>query len=72
MLFGYLRPLGDVEGICQGSRFSSRLQSLWCSTLDPKGPCRQILKLYTLAPKYLSRDYFKAKVCTICIHGRLG
>ena len=28
-----------------------------------KGPCTQLVK--TLAPKYLYRDYFKAKVYTI-------
>ena len=32
----------------------------------PKGPCTQIV--YTLAPKYLHRDYFKAKVRTIRAH----
>ena len=36
----------------------------------PKGPCTQIV--YTLAPKYLYRDYFKAKVYTIWVHGPLG
>ena len=35
----------------------------------PKGPCAQIA--YTLAPKYLYRDYFKAKVYTIWVHGGL-
>ena len=30
---------------------------------NPKGPCTQIV--YTLAAKYLCRDYFKAKVYTI-------
>ena len=29
----------------------------------PKGPCTQTV--YTLAPEYLYRDYFKAKVYTI-------
>ena len=37
---------------------------LWCLGFRgvgvPKGPCTQIV--YTLAPKYLYRDYFKAKV----------
>ena len=36
----------------------------------PKGPCTQIV--YTLAPKYLYRDYIKAKVYTIWAHGPLG
>ena len=36
----------------------------------PKGPCTQIVD--TLAPKYLCRDYFKAKVYTIWVHGLLG
>ena len=35
-----------------------------------KGPCAQIV--YTLAPKYLSREYFKAKVYAIWAHGPLG
>ena len=38
--------------------------------INPKGPCTQIV--YTLAPKYLYRDYFKAKLCTIRVHGPLG
>ena len=33
----------------------------------PKGPCTQIV--YTSAPMYLNRDYFKAKVYTIWVHG---
>ena len=37
---------------------------------SPKGPCTQTV--YTLAPKYLNRDYFKAKVYTISLHGTLG
>ena len=39
-------------------------------TLSPKGPCTQIGD--TLAPKYPNRDYFKAKVYTIWVHGPLG
>ena len=38
--------------------------------LHSKGPCTQIV--YTLAPKYLYRDYFKAKVSTIWVHGPFG
>ena len=52
----------------------------------PKGPCIQTVytlapkylyrdyfkAIYTLAPKYLYRDYFKAKVYTIWVHGPLG
>ena len=34
-----------------------------------KGPCTQTV--YTLAPKYLYRDYFKATVYTIWAHGLL-
>ena len=37
---------------------------------NPKGPCTQIV--YTLALKYLYRDYIKAKVYTIWVHGPLG
>ena len=36
----------------------------------PMGPCTQIV--YTLAPKYLYRDYIKANVSTIWVHGPLG
>ena len=36
----------------------------------PKGLCTQIV--YTLAPTYLYRDYIKAKVYTIWVHGPLG
>ena len=38
--------------------------------LYPKGPCTQMA--YTLAPMYLYREYFKAKVYTIWVHGPLG
>ena len=38
--------------------------------LFPKGPCTQIV--YTLALKYLYRDYIKADVYTIWVHGPLG
>ena len=37
---------------------------------NPKGPCTQIV--YTLALNYLHRDYIKAKVYTIWVHGPLG
>ena len=36
----------------------------------PKGPCTHIV--YTLVPKYIYRDYCKAKVYTIWVHGPLG
>ena len=36
----------------------------------PLGPCTQVV--YTLAPKYLYRDYFKAKAQTIWVRGPLG
>ena len=41
------------------------LLTLLITTHEPpsKGPCSQIV--YTLAPKYLYRDYFKANVYTI-------
>ena len=35
----------------------------------PMGPCTQIE--YTQAPKYLYREYFKAKVDAIWVHGPL-
>ena len=38
--------------------------------LNPKDPCAQIV--YTLALKYLYRDYMKAKAYTIWAHGPLG
>ena len=34
------------------------------------GPCTHIV--YTLAPKYPNRDYFKAKVYAVWVHGPLG
>ena len=37
---------------------------------DPKGPCTQIV--YTSGPMYRYREYFKAKVYTIWVHGPLG
>ena len=40
------------------------------SPIIPKGPCTQIV--YTLALKYLYRDYIKAKVYAIWAHGPLG
>ena len=40
------------------------------SKANPKGPCAQIV--YTLALKCLYRDYIKAKVDTIWVHGPLG
>ena len=40
------------------------------SLKHPKGPCTQIV--YTLAPKYLYRDYLSANVYTIWVHGPLG
>ena len=35
----------------------------------PKGPCAQVV--YTLAPKYLKREYFMAKVYASWVHGTL-
>ena len=37
---------------------------------NAKGPCTHIA--YTLVPKYLNRDYMKANVYTIWLHGPLG
>ena len=43
----------------------------WClPCCVPKGPCAQTV--YTLALKYLYRDYIKAHVYTIWVHGPLG
>ena len=39
------------------------LARAWCPF--PQGPCTQIA--YTSAPKYLKKDYFKAKVYTIWV-----
>ena len=44
------------------------LDRILAGILFPGGPCAPVV--YTLAPKYLCRDYFKAKVYTIC--GPLG
>ena len=40
------------------------------SLYNPKAPCAPIV--HTLALKYPSRDYSKAKVYTIWVHGLLG
>ena len=37
---------------------------------NPKSPCTHVA--YTLAPMYLNRDYFKALVHTIWVHGPSG
>ena len=44
------------------------LRVLW--GLGFKGPCTQ--KIFTLGPRYLYRDYFKAKVHSIWVHGPVG
>ena len=51
---------------CGGSPFCLALHVKLC----PKGPCTQIV--YTLAPKYLYRDYFRARVYTIWVPGPVG
>ena len=43
--------------------------NLWGS---PKCPCTLIVLVYTLAPKYLYKNYFKAKIYTIWVHGPVG
>ena len=48
---------------------SCRLQAA-ARDITFKGPCTQIV--HTLAPKYLCRDYFNAKVYAIWVHGPLG
>ena len=55
-------------GACQEE--AAGLRQILDATRTPKGPCTQIV--YTLAPKYLNRGYFKAKVYTIWVHGPLG
>ena len=49
------------------SHHSKRVWRVYCTVIYPKGPCTQIV--YTLAPKYPSMDYFKAKVYAIWVHG---
>ena len=52
------------------SSYYTATWTLWVVVYtSPRGPCTQIV--YTLAPKYLYRDYFKAKVYTIWVHGPL-
>ena len=51
-----------IPGYADKRRFS-----LGTVASHPEGPCTQIV--YTLAPKYLYRDYIKAKVSTIWVHG---
>ena len=50
-----------------GARVGFDLES---GLLSPKGPCTQIV--YTLGSMYLHRDYFKANVYTIWVHGPSG
>ena len=68
--------LNPVEG---RNASAMALQSLWKARTAPardevlcfpKGPCTQIV--YTLAPMYLYREYFTAKVYTVWVHGPLG
>ena len=58
-----------VARVCRGSWASKHLYVNEHGTY-PKDPCTQIV--YTLALKYLYRDYIKAKVYTIWVHGPLG
>ena len=54
---------------------AQRLSSVWFlalvhasmspSSLNPKGPCAQIV--HTLRPMHLYRDFYKATVCTIWV-----
>ena len=50
--------------------YSVGLSSELVPALFPKGPCTLIVD--SLAPKYLYRDYFKAKVYPIWVHGPVG
>ena len=56
--------------VCSGLGFGGSAGFDASEHCNPKGPCTPIV--YTLAPKYLHRDYFKAKVYTIWVHGPLG
>ena len=47
-----------------------RLPGFRAQAYSPKGPCTQIV--YTLAPMYICRDYFKAKVDFIYFLALLG
>ena len=57
-----------------GSRMPTGNQAQSSGLLEglviPEGPCTQIV--YTLAPMYLNREYFKANVCIIWVLGPLG
>ena len=56
-----------------GIEFTWRLLTGAClfePTGYPKGPCSQ--EVYTLAPMYPYRDYFKINVYSIWVHGPLG
>ena len=62
-----------LASIGQGPTTIQRLGSGVCASLGMvgpfQGPCTQIV--YTLAPKYLYKGYFKAKVYTIWVPGPL-
>ena len=59
----------DAIGVRATSKTEVPEKGQW-QVLNPKGPCAHIV--YTLAPMYLYRDYFKANVYTIRVHGPLG
>ena len=62
--FAMLNVYGQGCGIANSGRCPCRVVQY------PKGPCAQIA--YTLGPMHLQREYFKAKVCALWVHGPLG
>ena len=60
--FFFVKAGADSRGVLERSHSRDPLRNP-CRKPFPKGPCTQIV--YPLAPKYLYRDYFKAKVYTI-------
>ena len=68
-----LRGLWVVSILAQAHTYGGAVEpydagNLSVRDLSPKGPCTQQI-VDTSAPKYLYRDYFKAKVYTIWVHG---
>ena len=61
-----------MRGSCRGTsaRAPPGKVPAGLSEASPKGPCTHIA--YTLGPMCLYREYFKANVYTILVHGALG
>ena len=62
-----VNPVTSLVKVLPEAALSARCKQ---RLLSFKGPCTHIA--YTLAPKYLYRDYVTAKLYAIWVHGPLG